>query len=108
MIVRREVFIKTEATAEDWAEAHEKTQRALAAMTPEEDAAITADALLDPDNPPIEEDEIEFVGWKEAQFRLKGRTTIRVDRDIVERFQRAGDDWEARINEALRAAAPAE
>ena len=38
-----------------WSEAREKARRALAAMSDEEDAAITADALADPDNPPADD-----------------------------------------------------
>ena len=107
MIVRQQAVIKTEATAEDWADARRKTSKALEEMTPEEDAAITADALSDPDNPPID-DNAEFMNWGEMQARLKGRTRVAVDSDVVERFRRAGDDWEERINAILREAAPAD
>ncbi len=107
MIVRREVLIQTNATAEDWAEARRLAKVAIAEMTPEEDAAITADALADPDNPPIEDD-AEFMTWEEAQARLKGRTQVALEHDVVERFRRAGDDWRERIDAILREAAPAE
>jgi putative transcriptional regulator len=36
-----------------WAAAHERAKRSLAAMTDEEDAAITAAAESDPDCPPL-------------------------------------------------------
>lgn len=107
MIVTRKVLVKTKASPEDWAEARAATKRALEEMTPEEDAAITADALSDPDNPPID-DAIELVPWVEFEAARKDRATVTLDRDVVERFRRAGGDWEERINEILRAAAPAE
>ena len=107
MIVRREVRIQTKATAEDWAEARRLAKQAIAEMTPEEDAAITADALNDPDNPPIEDD-AEFMTWEEAQAGMRGRTQVALDREVVERFRRAGDDWQERIDAILEEAAPAE
>ena len=85
----------------------EKTRRARAEMTPEEDAAITADALNDPDNPPIDDD-AEFMSLDEARARLLGRTQVALELDVVERFRRAGDDWQERIDALLREAAPAE
>ncbi|WP_167591655.1 BrnA antitoxin family protein [Jiella endophytica] len=108
MLVTRTVFVKTEASAEDWVEARRKTRKALAEMTPEEDAAITADALLDSDNPPIEDDAC-LMPLDRPFDRIEGeQTNVRVDRETVERFRRAGDDWEERINAILREAAPAE
>ena len=107
MTVRREAVIKTQATAEDWAEASRKARKALDEMTPEEDAEITADALGDPDNPPIDDD-AEFMSWEEARARLRGRTQVALDRDVIERFRKAGDDWEERSNAILRDAAPAD
>ncbi|MCW4114022.1 BrnA antitoxin family protein [Aurantimonas sp. MSK8Z-1] len=107
MIVTRKVIVKTTASPEDWAEAQEKTRRALLEMTPEEDAAITRDALSDPENPPLPED-VRLVPWVEHEARRREQSAVRIDRDVLERFQRAGDDWEERINAVLRAAAPAE
>ena len=107
MIVTRKVFVKTEATAEDWADAREKTRRAREAMTPEEDAAITADALDDPDNPPIGDGDRLVPLKRPFDFIPEERASVRVDRDVIERFRRAGDDWEERINAILREAAPA-
>lgn len=40
----------------DWAKAREMALRNLAEITPEEDAAITAAAEADPDNPPWDEE----------------------------------------------------
>lgn len=36
----------------------------------------------------------------------KERVTIRLDRDVLERFRAGGPGWQTRINEALRRAAP--
>ncbi|WP_268879561.1 BrnA antitoxin family protein [Jiella pelagia] len=108
MIVTRKVFVKTEATAEDWAHAREKTRRAREAMTQQEDAAITAEALEDPDNPPIEDGDRLVPLERPFDFVPDGRASVRIDRDVIERFRRAGDDWEERINTILRKAAPAD
>lgn len=40
--------------SQKWSEARRKAQATLEAMTDEEDAAITADALADADNPPAD------------------------------------------------------
>jgi len=34
----------------------------------------------------------------------KQQVTLRLDRDVVERFRATGDGWQSRINEALRKA----
>ncbi|WP_312869778.1 BrnA antitoxin family protein [Jiella pacifica] len=100
--------MKTEATAEDWAHVREKTRRAREAMTPDEDAAITADALQDPDNPPIEDGDRLAPLKRPFDFVPEERAIVRIDRDVIERFRKAGDDWEERINAILREAAPAD
>lgn len=85
-------------------------------MTDEEDAAIHAAALRDPDNPPLTE---KF--WKNARplsperlRRLRGqrgpqkskpvktRVSLRLDPDVVAFFRKKGAGWQSRINEALR------
>ena len=73
--------------------------------TPEEDAAITAAALSDPDALPL-------TGAELAQFkRTPGRprleqpkvfTGIRLDADIVGAFKTTGKGWQTRMNDALR------
>ncbi|MDO7843498.1 BrnA antitoxin family protein [Sphingomonas sp. CA1-15] len=35
----------------------------------------------------------------------KVSTTLRLDRDVLERFKQSGPGWQSRMNEALRAAA---
>ena len=85
-------------------------------MTDEEDAAITAAALADPDNPPLTE---EF--WQRARpmsperlRRLRGqrgpqkskplkvRVTLRLDPDVVARSKAKGKGWQSRVNATLR------
>ena len=76
--------------------------------TPEEDAAITAAALSDPDARPLTDAE-----WEAVKPRLRiGRppsavrkvsTTIRFDADLLAALKATGPGWQTRINDALRA-----
>ena len=87
-------------------------------MTDEEDAAITAAALADPDNPPLTED-----FWRRARpmsperlRRLRGqrgpqrskplkvRVTLRLDPDVVAHLKKRGPGWQSRLNTTLRKA----
>ena len=87
-------------------------------MTDEEDAAITAAALRDPDNPPLTDRD-----WarmrpfsKERLRRLRGqrgpqkskpvkqRVSLRLDPDIVAHFKKRGPGWQSRLNATLRKA----
>jgi uncharacterized protein (DUF4415 family) len=89
----------------DWSEARRKAQQALAEMSDGEDAAITADANADPDNPPA--DDLIARGGR-GRPRLehpKRRIQLRVDEDVVERFKAGGAGWQTRMNSALRKAA---
>ena len=71
----------------------------LAAMTDEEDEAITRAAESDPDNPPNRFP--KKMGRPPAAL-TKEVVTIRLDRDVVDHFKASGDGWQTRINEALR------
>ena len=74
--------------------------------TPEEDAAITAAALSDPDAQPLTDTEL-------AQFqpaRTRGRpplsvtkvpTSIRLDARVVAAFKATGEGWQTRMNDVL-------
>jgi uncharacterized protein (DUF4415 family) len=74
--------------------------------TPEEDAAITAAALSDPDAQPLTDAEL-------AQFRpARGRgrppqditkipTSLRLDARVVSAFKATGEGWQTRMNDAL-------
>lgn len=89
----------------------------LATITQEEDAAITAAAKRDPDNPPIT-DMAGFQpthdvvtahkkrrGPKTGAAGAKKLVSLRIDPDVLEHFRAGGPGWQVRINAALRDAA---
>lgn len=90
-------------TSKKWSEARRKALANLAAMTPEEDAAITADALTDPDNPPAAE--LLRRRGRPASANPKLPVKLRLDPDVVDAFKAGGPGWQSRMNEALRKAA---
>lgn len=76
----------------------------LTAMTPEEDAAITADAEADPDARPFTDEE-----W--ARARRVGRppienpkklVSVRLDADVLATLRAGGTGWQTRMNALLR------
>lgn len=103
-------------------EALEKARR-LPKLTPEEEAAIHAAALSDPDAQPLTDEELsrmrpayqvqpEFVAaWlrrkrgRPPTDSPKKQVTLRLDQDVLEHFQSDGPGWQTRINDALRQAA---
>lgn len=80
--------------------AKERALKTLEEMTEEENAAITADALADPDNPPA--DELFARRGRPKSDNPKKPVTIRLDADVVDFFKGGGEGWQTRINEALR------
>ena len=95
--------------------ARRRVRRTLAATRDKEDAAITAAARSDPDNPPLTEAEfarmrpaIEVVPnivrrYRGLQKKPKKRlVSLRLDPDVIEHFRRTGPGWQARINARLR------
>jgi uncharacterized protein (DUF4415 family) len=80
-----------------------KSGRVLVMPSDEEDAAITAAALDDPDNQPLTAEQL-------AQFKRRGRpvgsnkakVNLRLDVDILEAFKSGGDGWQTRINAVLK------
>jgi len=91
----------------------------IARTTPEEDAAVHAGALRDPDNPPLTEKQLaqfqrvadvrpdllrRLRGQRGPQKSkpLKTRVSLRLDPDVVAFFRRKGAGWQSRINDALR------
>ena len=81
----------------------ERARRAAAAITDEEDAAITAGAMADPDALPN-----RFIGKRRGRPRLastKELVTLRLDPDVLAHFKADGDGWQTRMNDALRKAA---
>ncbi|MBF0426467.1 MAG: BrnA antitoxin family protein [Magnetococcales bacterium] len=75
--------------------------------TSEEDAAITAAAMSDPDAIPHTDTE-----WEAARPTLKRgrplaavtkeRITIRLSPEVVQAFRASGDGWQTRVDAALR------
>lgn len=75
--------------------------------TAEEDAAITAAAMSDPDALPYSDQEWEAVGPLLKRGRpmaavTKERITIRLSPDVVKAFRDTGDGWQTRMNAALK------
>ena len=84
-----------------------KDGRVVVLPTPEEDAAITAAAMSDPDAIPLTDEEWEAVIPKLRRGRplasvTKERITIRLSRDVVDTFRSTGDGWQTRIDSALK------
>lgn len=81
----------------------ERARLAAAAITDEEDAAITDAARSDPDAQPN-----RFIGKRRGRPKAanpKELVTLRIDPQALEFFRAGGDGWQTRINEALRKAA---
>lgn len=84
-----------------------KSGRLVELPASEEDAAITAAALADPDAVPWTDAE-----WEAAKPMLrrgrppagvtKERITMRLSRDVVARFRASGPGWQTRIDAALK------
>ena len=85
--------------------------------TDEEDAEINRGIAEDPDNPEITAAEfaqmrpaVEVVPEIVADYRRRGAqraptkelVSLRLDRDVVERWRATGPGWQSRINEVLR------
>ena len=74
--------------------------------TEDEDAAITAAALTDPDAMPSSDEQWEAIKPTVRRGRpladvTKERITIRLSSDVVRAFRESGDGWQTRINDAL-------
>jgi uncharacterized protein (DUF4415 family) len=78
----------------------------LILSTAEEDARIAAAAGDDHDDAPdlvdaLADGRVVYVG---RGLKAHDRITVRVDPEVVRRFQDQGPDWEERMNETLRRA----
>jgi uncharacterized protein (DUF4415 family) len=105
------------------AEARKKARRLLDTATDEEDAALIAAAESDPDNPPLTDDQLrrmrpahevcpQLVARQLRRERgrpksavTKQQVTLRIDRDVLDKFRSTGEGWQRRINDVLRKAA---
>ena len=84
-----------------------RSGRILTLPTPDEDAAITAAAMSDPDAAPLTDAEWAQVKPSVRRGRPLGsgsktQVTLRLDVEVVEKFRASGDGWQTRINEALK------
>lgn len=76
--------------------------------TAEEDAAITAAALSDPDALPLTDAQWQTakpqvrVGRPPSTEPLKVPTTIRFDADVLAGLKASGKGWQTRVNDAMR------
>jgi uncharacterized protein (DUF4415 family) len=81
--------------------------RVLILPRPEEDAAITAAAMSDPDAIPFTDAEWEQVKPLVRRGRPLGsgsktQVTLRLDVEVIQKFRASGDGWQTRINDALK------
>jgi uncharacterized protein (DUF4415 family) len=101
------------------AAARSRARALVAAMTDEEARALVEAARLDDDAPPLDEKRLARMRPASAaeaadlQGRSRGRgrppaaspkrlVSLRLDRDVIERFRATGPGWQTRINEVLR------
>jgi len=77
-------------------------------VTDEEDAAITAAAMSDPDAAPLTDAQWQAakplmrVGRPPKATPLKVPTTIRFDADVLAALKASGKGWQTRVNQAMR------
>lgn len=82
-------------------------EREIVPPTDEEDAAITAAALSDPDALPLTEEQLaQLRPWRLRLLPPPGspKVSLRIDydADLVDVFKRTGEGWEAGMNAVLR------
>ena len=83
-----------------------KSGRSIILPSQEEDAAITAAALSDPDAQPLTDMQLKAM-QPMGRPRLehpKAPLTMRVDVDVLDAFKATGPGWQTRINAVLRGA----
>ena len=84
-----------------------RSGRVLHLPSPDEDAAITAAAMADPDAVPLTEAEWAQVKPLVRRGRplgsgTKTQVTLRIDVEVLAKFKATGDGWQTRINDALK------
>lgn len=82
-----------------------KKRPELTAPTALEDDALTAAALNDPDNLPLDDAQLAALRPARGRPRLaqpKVALTMRVDADVLEALKRSGPGWQTRVNSLLR------
>jgi uncharacterized protein (DUF4415 family) len=99
--------------------------RHIRPLSEAEEARIQKGISLDPDNPELTDDQLarmrpaievlpaEFFDAIDAARRVRGRprvakpkklVTLRLDQEVIDKFEATGTGWRARINEVLKAA----
>ena len=104
-----------------WEDARAKARDVLAALTDEEDAALTHAAFADPDTEPLDAEKrarmrpAASAEIADIKKRLRGRppvpspkhlVSLRLDQDVVVHFRATGPGWQSRINAVLRGHLP--
>tara|TARA_R110002020_G_scaffold266483_33_gene481500 strand:+ start:16568 stop:16897 length:330 start_codon:yes stop_codon:yes gene_type:complete len=100
---------KTETKPKSWDEARRLARKNREEMTPEEDAAITAAAEADPDNPPLDDDMLARLRPARPRGRPRAdapkvAVKLRLDPDLLDTLRASGPGWQTRANTALRKA----
>lgn len=85
------------------AEARRRALASIEAITDEEDAAIHAAALADPDAQPLP-DELPPRRGRPRSETPKLHVPLRLDAEVVARFKAEGPGWQSRMNQVLRKA----
>ena len=100
-----------QAGPRSWEEARRMAREDIERTTPEEDAAVHAAALRDPDNPPLTDADWERMRPLDPERlrrllgqRGKQQVLLQLDPDILEYFRKLGPGWQSRINATLRKA----
>lgn len=80
---------------------------ALILPTPEEDEAINAGIMSDPDTKELSADEFRRLKPIKPRGRPLGsgqktQITVRFDNDIIAAFKASGPGWQTRINDILK------
>jgi len=99
---RNDAMSRGNLTEAQKAELRARIKADIESTTDEEDAAIHAAALTDPDNLPNQFP--KRVGRPPAAV-TKQAITLRIDREVIAKFRATGEGWQTRMNDALKRAA---
>lgn len=85
-------------------EARRIARESLAEISDAEDAALTAAAEADPDNPPADALFERRKGGRPKSDNPKKSVSMRLDAELVDVLKAGGPGWQTRANAALRKA----
>jgi uncharacterized protein (DUF4415 family) len=79
-------------------------RKTLIRPTDAEDALITAAALTDSENPPMNDEQLAQLkrGPGRPLGSAKELVSLRLDTDVLNAFRAGGSGWQTRINEVLK------